>query len=281
MVGDTVEHFGEPSLRVKAVHLGGFDEGIGDGRSVPAGQRPREPVVLSSKGEAALLQTLPKDFEFLASTSPFRGWNRSVACSATRCRPCRVVRSVKAPSVTSTPQPPDVADAPGLADAFSRTVEELTDEAETRDGVHDREAADVLYLRRGIEPEQAIAIERALRPARIVIREVELESPPPPAKAPGPYATALDYLLWCAREYRFLSHDEEAAYGEAVQRARLVEAKPASERSDSESRLLDADAKARSRLVLSNIRLVAKFANHPNVRGLWTWTIWCRSVSWG
>ena len=117
-----------------------------------------------------------------------------------------------------------MADAPGLADAFSRTVEDLTDEAETRDGVHDREAADVLYLRRGIEPEQAIAIERALRPARIVIREAEPESPPPPAKAPGPSATALDYLLWCAREYRFLSHDEEAAYGEAVQRARLVEA---------------------------------------------------------
>ena len=160
-----------------------------------------------------------------------------------------------------------MADAPGLPDVLFRTAEDLTDEAETRNGVLDRETVDVLYLRRGIEPEQAIVIERALKSAGVVIREDQPESPPPPAKAPGPSATALDYLLWCAREYRFLSHDEEAAYGEAVQRARLVEEKPASERSDSESRLLEAGTRARSRLVLSNIRLVAKFANDPSVRG--------------
>ena len=154
-----------------------------------------------------------------------------------------------------------------LPDVFCLTLEDLTDEAETRDGVLDREAVDVLYLRRGIEPGQAIAIERALKSAGIVIREDESESPPPPAKAPGPSATALDYLLWCARGYRLLSHDEEAAYGEAVQRARLVGGKPASERSDLESRLLEAGARARTRLVLSNIRLVAKFANDPSVRG--------------
>ena len=154
-----------------------------------------------------------------------------------------------------------------LPDVFSLTVEDLTDEAETRDGVLDREAVDILYLRRGIEPGQAIAIERALKSAGIVIREDESESPPPPAKAPGLSATALDYLLWCARGYRLLSHDEEAAYGEAVQRARLIGGKPASERSDLESRLLEAGARARTRLVLSNIRLVAKFANDPSVRG--------------
>ena len=160
-----------------------------------------------------------------------------------------------------------MADSPSpLPDVFSLTVEDLTDEAETRDGVLDREVVDVLYLRRGIEPEQAIAIERALKSAGIVIREDEPECPPP-AKAPDPSATALDYLLWCAREYRFLSHDEEAAYGEAVQRARLIEEKPASERSDSDHRLVEAGAKARSRLVLSNIRLVAKFAHDPGVRG--------------
>ena len=162
-----------------------------------------------------------------------------------------------------------MADSPTpVPDVFSLTVEDLTDEAETRDGVLDREAVDVLYLRRGIEPEQAIAIERALKSAGIVIREDEPESPPPaPTNAPGPSATAIDYLLWCARDHRFLSHDEEAAYGEAVQRARLVEEKPDSERSDSDHRLVEAGARARSRLVLSNIRLVAKFAHDPGVRG--------------
>lgn len=154
-----------------------------------------------------------------------------------------------------------------LPDDFSLTVEDLTDEAETHDGVLDREAVDVLYLRRGIEPEQAIAIERALKSAGIVIREDEPESPPPPENAPGPSATALDYLLWCAHDHRFLSDDEEAAYGEAVQRARLVEEKPASERSDVDYRLVEAGARARSRLVLSNILLVAKFAYDPGVRG--------------
>lgn len=152
-------------------------------------------------------------------------------------------------------------------DVFSLTVENLTDEAETRDGVLYREAVDVLYLRRGIEPEQAIAIERALKSAGIAIREDEPESPPAAAHAPGPSATALDYLLWCVRDHRFLSHDDEAACGEAVQRARLVEEKPASERSDADNRLVEAGARARSRLVLSNIRLVAKFAYDPGVRG--------------
>ena len=152
-------------------------------------------------------------------------------------------------------------------EVFSLTVEDLTDEAETGDGVLDREAVDVLYLRRGIEPEQAIAIERALKSAGIAIREDAPESPPPPAHAPGPSATALDYLLWCVRDHPFLSHDEEAAHGEAVQRARLVEEKPAAERSDADHRLVEAGARARSRLVLSNVRLVAKFAYDPGVRG--------------
>ena len=36
VVGDPVEHLGESSLGVEAVHLGGFDEGIGDGVRIPA-----------------------------------------------------------------------------------------------------------------------------------------------------------------------------------------------------------------------------------------------------
>ena len=83
----------------------------------------------------------------------------------------------------------------------------------------------------------------------------------------GLSVTALGYLLWCARGHRLLSRDEEVACGEAVRRARLAGGKPASERSDSESRLLEAGARARARLVLSSIRLVAKLAGDPSVRG--------------
>ncbi len=154
-----------------------------------------------------------------------------------------------------------------LSDIFSLTVEDLTDEADVRDGVLDREAVDILYLRRGIKPAQAVAIEQALKSAGIIIREDESEFPLPSANPPNLFATALDYLLWCAREYRFLSRDEEAAYGEAIQRACLIKEKPASERSDWDRRLVEAGARARSRLVLSNIRLVAKFANYPSVQG--------------
>ncbi len=48
VLGDPVEHLGEPGLRIEAVHLGGFDEDIGDGGSLAhgRGERPEPDATL-------------------------------------------------------------------------------------------------------------------------------------------------------------------------------------------------------------------------------------------
>ena len=51
------------------------------------------------------------------------------------------------------------------------------------DGVLSREELDVLYLRRGIEPEQAVAIEREPRSRSIKVAEAQWDSAAP-TKAP-------------------------------------------------------------------------------------------------
>ena len=148
---------------------------------------------------------------------------------------------------------------------IGRTFEDLSDEAELGDGTLSREKVDILYLRRGIGPDHAAGIERKLRSLGIEIVE-ERPEPPPPAKAPEGSATALDYLLWSTRGYRLLTADEEAACGEAIQRARVVQEKDEAEWSEHERRIVEAGNVARTKLILSNVRLVAKVAWDPRHR---------------
>ena len=151
------------------------------------------------------------------------------------------------------------------ADAVERTLEDLLDDAELGDGVLSREAVDVLYLRRSIEPDQAAAIERQLRSRDIEVTVAQAE-PAPPKKPPGPAGTAVDNLLWSTRGYPLLSADEEAACGEAMQRASAVCGRPAGERSSHELRLIQAGERARTKLILCNVRLVIKLALEPRHR---------------
>ena len=59
----------------------------------------------------------------------------------------------------------DAAGSAGRRDVFERTLEDLIDEAETANGVLLRETIDVLYLRRRIDPDQAVCQgRREIRP---------------------------------------------------------------------------------------------------------------------
>lgn len=162
-----------------------------------------------------------------------------------------------------------MAEASSNSDAFERTLEDLTDDAETTGNVLSRNAVDRLYLRRNIDPDQAIAIEKALRAEGITIAEETLkldEKSIPEAVAGKGFSTALDHLLSVARTYPFLNEDEEAACGEAIQRALQVSELEPEERTEIDERVLVAGEQARFKLIKSNIRLVAKFVFEPRFR---------------
>lgn len=151
---------------------------------------------------------------------------------------------------------------------FVQTLEDLSDEAEIAGNVLARTAVDALYSHRRIDPEQATAIERALRAQGIAISEDEplSEAETPRAIGTASHARALDHLLWSAKRYPFLSADEEAALGETVQRAAEVRARPERDRAEFESRVIAEGERAHATLVTSNIRLVAKVAHEPRYR---------------
>lgn len=153
------------------------------------------------------------------------------------------------------------------SDVFDRTLEDLTDEAEMAGNVLARSTVDSLYLRRNVEPDQALAIEKALKAAGIVIKDNANALQTMPSTFEGAeHETALDLLLAMARKYPFLNADEEAACGEAIQRGLQVRAKPQSDRTDLDVRTIAEAQKAQATLVTSNIRLVAKVAFEPRYR---------------
>ena len=161
---------------------------------------------------------------------------------------------------------PDVSNT---SDFFERTLEDLTDDAETSGNVLSREAVDRLYIRRNIDPDQAIAIEKALRAEGITIAEEkpEIDDKPIPERVAGHiHSTALEHLLTVARAYPFLTEDEEAACGEAIQRALKMSELDPKDRNEIDERILAAGEKARADLVKTNIRLVAKFVFEPRFR---------------
>ncbi|MEZ5796006.1 sigma factor, partial [Albidovulum sp.] len=128
---------------------------------------------------------------------------------------------------------------------------------------------DRLYIRRNIDPDQAIAIEKALRAEGITIAEEkpEIDDKPIPERVAGHiHSTALEHLLTVARAYPFLTEDEEAACGEAIQRALKMSELDPKDRNEIDERILAAGEKARADLVKTNIRLVAKFVFEPRFR---------------
>ena len=53
MLGDAVEHIGEPCLRVDAAGLGCLDQRMGDRNGLASGERTREQIILPSEGDGA------------------------------------------------------------------------------------------------------------------------------------------------------------------------------------------------------------------------------------
>jgi len=49
LVGDAAENVSEPSLRIDAIELGGFDQGIGDGGRLCAAQGTYEEINFSAR----------------------------------------------------------------------------------------------------------------------------------------------------------------------------------------------------------------------------------------
>ena len=153
--------------------------------------------------------------------------------------------------------------------SFDRTLEDLTDEAETSGNFLNRTEVDNLYIRRGIGPDQALAIEKALKSQGIEIREngdIAAEELVSPSPSPVSHDTALNHLIAAARRYPLLNADEEAACGEAIQRGLQMRETQKGERTEIDERIIAAGERAHKKLVNSNIRLVVKFAFEPRYR---------------
>lgn len=146
---------------------------------------------------------------------------------------------------------------------FSKTLEDLSDEAEMADGKLSREVVDNLYLRRDVNPDDAIKIEKILRQKGYSIEDTTEHGKLEPIKLEersAAYKSALDQLISSAKRFPVLSADQEAAYGEAVQRGLLLSEKPDGERSDVEDRLVSNRKRSLDALITHNIRLVISIA---------------------
>jgi RNA polymerase primary sigma factor len=152
---------------------------------------------------------------------------------------------------------------------FARTLEDLTDEAEMADGQLQREKVDLLYLKRAIEPDDAVKIETILKERGFVVIDSAIrdedENETPTVRTVS-HATAVEHLIADAKKVKLLTPDEEATFGEAIQKAEQLLQKPVDERTDIENRVITAGKRAFDSLVHHNIRLVIKFVYDPRYR---------------
>src|SRR5690606_18879838 len=98
--------------------------------------------------------------------------------------------------------------APENSQNFARTLEDLSDEAEMADGQLYREMLDQLYLRRSIEPDDVVRLEKILRERGFEIHEkVEPTEKDISASNDGPvsYANAIDQLIATAKRVPLLT----------------------------------------------------------------------------
>lgn len=140
-----------------------------------------------------------------------------------------------------------------------RTLEDLSDDAYRQDGQLRRHEIYAVYLRRGILPDEAIAIEMALQAegTTIVDEDGALD---PNETAEWKSGTALDQLLGNARRHGRVSTVEEAELGYAIQQGLRVLERGRDACSDMDRRILDRAERAKARLITANIGLVAKMA---------------------
>lgn len=142
-----------------------------------------------------------------------------------------------------------------------RTLEDLGDDAYRQNGTLKRSEIDSTYLRRGISPDEAIAIERALIADGVKIiddtevTEATFEGIPSPT-----VGTALDQLMGLARKYPLLSEAEERELGYAIQDSLRLTVSELEAQSLISERTFRRAEQAKTKLVTSNIRLVAKMA---------------------
>ncbi len=151
---------------------------------------------------------------------------------------------------------------------FERTLEDLQDDAYRKKNVLDRIDVDAIYLKRGISPEEAVAIERALSSTGTVIEEAAEEMPEVSDESSSTMAelapTAVDHLLRISRKRKLLSHAEEIECGDAIQQAQQL---PPDADNELTLRIKKRSEKAKDKLVTRNVRLVVKIAFDKPYRG--------------
>lgn len=151
---------------------------------------------------------------------------------------------------------------------FEQTLEDLQDDAARKKGKLDRLDVDAIYLKRGLSPEEAIAIERALASEGVEIEDGDDEALELIAEASSSAAamapTALDYLVRVSRKNPLLSRDEEIECGDAIRQAEQL---PPDADGELAARIRKRGEKAKTTLVTRNVRLVVKVAFDKRYRG--------------
>ncbi|MEZ5767191.1 MAG: sigma-70 family RNA polymerase sigma factor [Paracoccaceae bacterium] len=153
-----------------------------------------------------------------------------------------------------------------ISERVQDAIEDLLGDAQRLGGTLERSSIDNYYLDRKIRPQEASAVERAIKDAGVAI----LEEPPPAAATFAPGAgDALEALLRTIRtSTEWLNEDEEKACGHAIRRHLEYSS---SEDQDPEllKRLESASMAARERLVVSNVFRALKIAReHRKGSGL-------------
>lgn len=149
---------------------------------------------------------------------------------------------------------------------FERALEDLVDDAVRLKGKLKRISVDELYLRRGLQPNEVVAIEKALKTAGIeIIEGVEKLTPTVDTSDDRIISSSLGYLMSVSKKYPLLNYKEEVECGEAIQAAfRLSGA----EETQLVDRVRERAKNAKTKLVVHNIRLVAKVAFEKRFRGM-------------
>ena len=148
----------------------------------------------------------------------------------------------------------------GRAKLVSDTIEDLEDDAIRKKGALYRAAVDTFYLKRGLTPEEAITVEKALFAAGISIVEERTGDDcgdALPKEQIGLAGSALDYLVRSARRTPFLTRHEEIECAHAIGQAAMV---PEGADDPVSERIRTRGEAAKALLVTRNIRLVVKMA---------------------
>ncbi len=147
---------------------------------------------------------------------------------------------------------------------FTLTLEDLRDDAVRKKGTLNRADVDALYLKRGIAPKEAIAIEKVLTAAGVDIIDRADDHPEMSKYVDGTTASGLDHLMRFARRHPLLTYEEEIEYGKAIQYDQVICDEP---QEGFVLRIRERAERARNKLITRNIRLVLNLAFNGPYRG--------------